>query len=114
MRQNQPSGRDHRRRRIRAEADQLAAEYEASGLTREAFCRERDVPLKTLCRYVARYRLQKAGAIQSPRFVQVELPARPKVGSGALTVLLHGGRRIEVNDGFDADTLRQLVTVLEQ
>jgi hypothetical protein len=104
----------HRRHRNRAEADQLAAEYEASGLTREAFCRERDVPLNTLCRYVARYRRQKAGTNQSPRLVQVEVAARAKVGSGALTVVLPGGRRIEVNDGFDADTLRQLVTVLEQ
>jgi hypothetical protein len=91
----------------------LAAEYEASGLTREAFCRERDLPLKTLCRYVTQYRRQKAGALQSPRFVQVELAAPARV-TAAITVLLPGGRRIEVNRGFDACTLRQLLTVLEQ
>jgi transposase len=72
----------------------LAAEYEASGLTREAFCRERDLPLKTLCRYVTQYRRQKAGALQSPRFVQVELAAPARV-TAAITVLLPGGRRIE-------------------
>lgn len=108
----QPAGK-HRRHRNRSEADQLAAEYEVSGLTREAFCREKDVPLKTLCRYVTRYRRQRADALQSPRLVQVEVMA-PAGASGALTVLLARGRRIEVNCGFDAGTLRQLLSVLEQ
>ncbi len=110
MAQKQPA-RQHRRHRNHAEADQLAAEYEASGLTREAFCRERDVALKTLCRYVTRYRRQNAGTVQSPRFVQVEVTTG---AASALTVLLPGGRRIEVSRGFDAGTLRQLITVLEQ
>lgn len=112
MVQKQPARR-HRRHRSRAEADQLAAEYEASGLTREAFCRQRDVPLKTLCRYVTRYLRQKADTTQSPRFVPVEVTATDCV-SGALTVLLGGGRRIEVPRGFDAGTLRQLLSVLER
>ena len=103
----------HRRHRSRAEADQLAADYEASGLTREAFCQQRDIPLKTLCRYVTRYRHEKAGTMQSPRFVRVEVTAPAGSGS-ALSVLLPGGRRIEVSLGFDAGTLRQLITVLEQ
>ena len=110
--QKQPTGR-HRRHRSRAEADQLAVEYEASGLTREAFCQQRDVPLKTLCRYVTRYRREKGGTTQSPRFVPVEVTGAGGISS-ALTVLLAGGRRIEVNPGFDAGTLRQLVTVLEE
>jgi hypothetical protein len=91
----------------------LAAEYEASGLTREAFCQQRDVPLKTLCRYVTRYRREKPSATPSPRFVPLEVTGAGGVSS-ALTVLLAGGRRIEVNPGFDAGTLRQLVTVLEE
>ena len=91
----------------------MAAEYEASGLTREAFCQQRDIPLKTLCRYVTRYRHEKTGSMQSPRFVRVEVTAPASIGS-ALSVLLPGGRRIEVSRGFDAGTLRQLITVLEQ
>ena len=91
----------------------MAAEYEASGLTREAFCQQRDIPQKTLCRYVTRYRHEKTGTMQSPRFVRVEVTAPGSVGS-ALSVLLSGGRRIEVSRGFDAGTLRQLITVLEQ
>jgi hypothetical protein len=91
----------------------LAVEYEASGLTREEFCRQRDVPLKTLCRYVTRYRKQKADGDQPQRFVEAEVTG--SLGSGVeLAVLLSSGRRIEVKRGFDAGTLRQLVAVLEQ
>ena len=106
-------GKKHRRHRSRVEADHLAAEYEASGLTREEFCRQRDVPLKTLCRYVTRYRKQKAEGDLPQRFVEAELAGHTGCG-GELAVLLSSGRRIEVKRGFDAGTLRQLVAVLEQ
>ena len=91
----------------------MAAEYEASGLTREEFCQQRDVPLKTLCRYVTRYREQKAEGDQPRRFVEAEVTGNTGCG-GELVVLLSSGRRIEVKRGFDAGTLRQLVTVLER
>ena|SRR5450631_1059554 len=110
---DQPSGTRHRRHRSRTEADQLAVEYEASGLTREEFCRQKDVPLKTLCRYVTRYRKQKVEGTQPPRWVTAEVAGHNGNG-GELAVLLSSGRRIEVKYGFDAGTLRQLIAVLEQ
>jgi hypothetical protein len=110
---NKESGRQRRRHRSRTEADQLAAEYEASGLSREEFCSQRDVALKTLARYVVRYRKQKAAGSEPQRWVAVEV-AGPRECGGELSVLLSGGRRIEVKPGFDAGTLRQLVAVLEQ
>jgi len=110
--QKQPAGK-HRRHRSRAEADQLAAECEASGLTRSAFCQQRDVALSTLCRYLTRYRKQKSEVPQSPRFVRVDVTSPASLGS-ALAVLLPDGRRVEVRCGFDAGTLRQLLSVLEQ
>jgi hypothetical protein len=108
-----PSGTRHRRHRSRSEADQLAVEYEASGLTREEFCRQKDVPLKTLCRYVTRYRKHKTEGTQPPRWVTAEV-AGDSGNGGELAVLLSSGRRIEVKRGFDASTLRQLMAVLEQ
>ncbi len=110
---DEKSGRQHRRHRSRAEADQLAAEYEAGGLTREAFCQQRDLPLKTLDRYVTRYRKQRAAGAEPQRWVAVEVAGYNGCG-GELSVLLPGGRRIEVRRGFDVGTLRQLVAVLEQ
>jgi hypothetical protein len=109
------SGRQHRRHRSRAEADQLVIEYEASGVTHGEFCRQKDLPLKTLARYVSRYRKQTArgnGPNEPQRFVAVEVVAS-RSGGSELTVVLHGGLRIEVKSGFDAGALRQLVAVLE-
>jgi hypothetical protein len=39
--------------------------------------------------------------------------AASRTAGSELTVVLRGGLRIEVKSGFDAGTLRQLVTVLE-
>ena len=108
------SGRQHRRNRSRAEADQLAVEYEASGLSQKEFCQQRELSLKALGRYLTRYRKQKVQGVEPhkpQRFVAVEV-ARPHC-SGELTVLLSSGLRVEVKPGFDAGTLRQLVAVLE-
>jgi hypothetical protein len=104
-----------RRRRSRGEAEQLVAEYEASGLNRIEFCRQRGLSLATL----ARYRRRRAGgAMAGDGWVAVEVsnecPAsRSMVGSG-LAVALSGGRRIEVSCGFDSSTLVQLLGVLER
>lgn len=108
---HEESTRQHRRHRSRAEGDQVASEYEASGLSQEAFGRQRDIPLKTLARYVVRYRKQQANGGGAPRFVAVEVAGHD---GSELAVVLTGGRRIEVKRGFDSGTLRQLVAVLEQ
>jgi hypothetical protein len=108
-------GRQRRKHRSRREADQLAVEYEESGLSQTEFCQQRDLPLKTLGRYLTRYRKQTANsnAPDNPqRFVAVAV-ADPQCGGSELTVLLPGGLRVEVKPGFDAGTLRQLIAVLE-
>jgi hypothetical protein len=91
----------------------LAAECEASGLSRQEFCDQRGVPLKTLARYLARLRREKNGNDAAPQWIAVEVAGR-KGNSGELAVVLNGGRRIEVKRGFDADTLRRLVAELER
>ena len=88
-------------------------EYEASGLTREEFCAQRNVPLKSLCRYVARYRKENGSNQQTPRLLAVEVSESEGTGV-ELTVVLRRSRRIEVKRGFDPGTLHQLLTVLEQ
>jgi transposase-like protein len=105
-----------RRRRSRAEAGQLVAEYETSGLSQIEFCRKQGVSLATLARY--RKRRAQGGAAPGDRWVAVEVAAsRPRLESGSgsgLAVALPGGRRIEVGCGFDAPTLAQLLGVLER
>ena len=103
--------REQQRLRSRAEADHLAAEYERSGLSREQFCNQNEVGIKSLARYVARYRKQNGGKPQ--RWVAVEVAGKA-AGGGELMVHLSGGRRIEVKRGFDGHTLGQLVSVLDR
>ena len=69
--------------------------------------------MKTLARYVTRLRREKNGNDGTSQWVAVEVAARSG-DSGELAVVLDGGRRIEVRRGFDTDTLRRLVSVLER
>lgn len=81
-------------------------------MSQEAFAGERGVTLKTLARYVTRFRKQKA-KVTSPRWVAAEV-AGPGESIAELAVVLPGGHRIEVKRGFDASTLRQLMAALER
>jgi hypothetical protein len=101
------------RRRTREEADGIAAAYEASGLGREEFCEQYDVALKTLARYLTRYRRERGGKDGAPQWMPVEVAAKDR-DSAVLSVVLDGGRRIEVRRGFDGETLRRLVVALER
>jgi hypothetical protein len=105
-----------RRRRSRAEAGQLVAEYEASGLSQVEFCREQGLSLATLARY--RKRQTQGSPAAGNRWAEVkESAGRPALGGPAgsgLAVALPRGCRIEIGRGFDAHTLAQLLDVLER
>jgi hypothetical protein len=104
------------RRRSRAEAEQVAGEYESSGLSRVEFCRKHGLSLATL----ARYRKRQAQGKTAPgsRWLAVEVSGATSMqesrGNSGLAVALPSGRRIEVERGFDARTLGQLLGVLER
>jgi hypothetical protein len=103
------------RRRSRQEVDQLVAEYESSGLSRDEFCRERGVGLSTLDRYRTQRKRQVPAGSNALLAVEVSgrAPGPVAATSSALAVVLRGGRRIEVGCGFDSGALAQLVRVLE-
>ena len=107
-----PVGRP-RRRRSRAEAEQLIVDYEASGLSREEFCRKHGLALSTLARYQRRREQGQDEGAGPSRWLAVELSGAHPAGASGLAVVLTGGRRIEVGRGFDAQTLQQLVSLLE-
>lgn len=106
-----------RRRRSRAESEELVREFEASGLTRRAFCAGRGLSVATLDKYRRRVGEAKAGRVgREGRLVAVEVMpdiSASKMGS-ALWVELGNGRRIGVGSGFDAATMKRLLSVLEQ
>jgi transposase len=107
-----------KRRRSRAEVEQLVAEYEGSGLGRTAFCQQRGLSLSTLARYRRRQEQTAGEAADGKRWLAVEVADRAAVAGGerasGLAVVLAGGRRIEVGRGFDADTLKRLLVVVER
>ena len=108
-----------RRYRSREEAAQLAAEFEASGLTRPQFCQRHDVSLNSLARYPQRRRQHnpprqnQTPPNQTPRRLAVEIAA-PTAAASGLTLVVGAGRRLEVGRGFDAATLEQLLSALER
>lgn len=118
-----------RRRRSREEAARLVSEYEQSGLTRQAFCRQHGLSLTTLDNYRKRRSSVDAAATDAEpalpsraaiTFVPLELMEQPAItrheacNGATLFVELAGGRRIGVISGFDALTLTRLIAVLEQ
>ena len=108
-----------RRRRSRTEAEVLVADFEASGLKREAFCRQRGLSVGTLDKY--RQRVHGGPRSVAGPMVPVEVVGSP-AGDGssdadrdrAIVVESRSGRRIEVRRGFDAGTLERLLTVLDR
>ena len=112
---DEQQAREGRRRRSRAEVEQLAAEYEASGLGRTEFCHNRGLSLSTLARYRRRQRQTKQ--VSNGRWLAVEISsggaALEMAASSGLAVAVRG-LRIEIGRGFDAPTLVQLLGVLER
>jgi len=106
------------RQRSRAEADQLAAEFETSGLSRREFCRTHGLNVSTLDIYRKRLRQARSETPGASRWVAVDVasatPAADRAATSGLAVVLAKGRRIEVERGFDTATLEQLLSVLER
>jgi len=105
-----------RRRRSRAEAEELVREFEASGLTRQAFCAGRGLSVAALDKYRRQVAAATQGTRREGRLVAVEVMPGVSASklSSALCVELANGRRIEVGGEFDAATLKRLLSVLEQ
>jgi hypothetical protein len=103
-----------RRRRSRAEAEELVREFEASGLRRQLFCAERGLSVAALDKYRRQYGQRTTG--NEGRLVAVDVISGNSASkvSTALCVELANGRRIGVGSGFDAATLERLLAVLER
>ena|SRR5487761_248385 len=109
-----------RRRRTGAEVQQLVAEFVDSGMGRSEFCRNRGLSLSTLGRHLrkGRQKRKRKSSLADGQLVAVELairkPPTEHEPSCGLSVVLGGGRRIEVRRDFDTHTFERLVSVLER
>ena len=100
---------------------QIVARQQSSGLGVAEFCRRHGVAVSSLFAWRRQLGCQ-AGADAKPAFVAVEPAAAEPTGGGGETdatgIDLHLGARVGerwlvVRRGFDAQTLRQLLAVLE-
>jgi hypothetical protein len=98
-------------RRSREEAERLVRDFEQGGMTRTAFCQARGIAPHTLDYYRHKHRSREhPGAGQ---LVAVELVGRLPARGSHLRVELANGRRIAVDEGFDAMLLKRLIAALE-
>ena len=100
-------------RRTIAEVEQIVGEFEASGLNRSQFCQHKELKLVTLNRYLKRVRGKSTRDGCNSGLVAVELDGADQARGSGLSVVLAGGKRIEVSAGFDGPTLQRLVRELE-
>jgi DNA-binding transcriptional ArsR family regulator len=101
-----------RKRRRQAEIQQLVADFTRSGLKKGEFCRRHDLTWSTLNRHLKKLDQKRPEALGASELVAVELHERDR--RGGLAVVVSNGRRIEVQRGFDEDTLERLTHVLER
>ena len=87
------------------------AQWRASGMSVRAFCDRHGL---TTPSFYAWRRVLQQRATEKAAFVAVQVVAdAPPAQGSALEVVLADGRAVRVAPGFDAATLRQLLTVLE-
>lgn len=102
----------------------LLNDFRRSGLTQAEFCRRRDISLHSLRKRLYSPRPAQAhspdarpAATADPHFVPVTILPDPNPPisppPSCIELILADGRRIAVAPGFDADTLRRLLAVLE-
>ena len=108
------------RRRSPAEVAAVVAGFEQSGLSRTEYCRQHDLSLSTLNRHRQgtsegrRITPSRAWQARAASLIPVDVvDGGYKSPHMALYIELAGGRRIGVDAGFDAETLRRLIAVLE-
>lgn len=103
--------------------EQLVIRYRASGLTRKEFAEQSGISVSTLAYYVRRERRASLPAGFTPnRIVPVDLVASDQMpfnqGAGSafssgVAIRLANGRTVELQRGFDAQLLGEVLAVLE-
>lgn len=102
----------------------LLNDFRRSGLTQAEFCHLRDISLHSFRKRLYSPRPSQAhspdarpAATAAPHFVPVTILPDPNPpispSPSRIELVLADGRRIAVAPGFDADTLRRLLAVLE-
>lgn len=98
------------RQRARSERAELVNEYRSSGQSAYRFSLEHGVAAASLSRWILEDVRDNSVQPEEVAFVRVEV-AKPALRRSALLVEV-GGARVQVESGFDAELLRDVVTAL--
>jgi hypothetical protein len=88
------------------------AQWQKSGLTARAFCARHRLSLPSF--YAWRRILQQRDAAATTFLPVHVIPNTQPLTSACLELVLASGRRLAIHPGFDAHTLKLLLTVLEE
>jgi len=95
-----------------SDARAVLAAHRGSGLSLTAFARQRGLQVQRLILWRKRLAiLRPTEAVAPQRFVPVVVTSRSE--PAAIEVVLRGGHRVHVRDGFDAAVLARVIEVLE-
>ena len=102
-----------KRKRVHRDWPTVVRAYVASGQSVTAFCRERGISASLLYRWRRRCPDEAEPSTSSGGFVELRPVDRPAAGSG-VAVVVDGSWRLEVEPGFDATTLEQVLACVER
>lgn len=97
-----------------ADAQEVLDLWRQSGTTLSAFAREHGLCRNRLARW--RDRLDERADSSELKFHRVRVvgsPTRQETGPGCIEIVLAGGRRVVVRQGFDDSSLAAVIRVLE-
>jgi hypothetical protein len=80
--------------------------WKASGLTQAAYCREKNLGVRRFLYWKKRIFPER------PSATLVELPMRSVLADSPITVVVDGRCRIEIDKGFDPETLEKVLRVV--
>jgi transposase-like protein len=104
------------------ERREIVREFQRSGQTQRAFCRQWGVTANTLRSWCRRLGQADAGGgepvavpgSEPTRLVPLQVQAdEPQSERAGIAVVTRSGLRLEVRAGFDAQTLRRVLALLE-
>jgi transposase-like protein len=101
-----------KRKRVQRDWPAVVQAYAASGLSVTAFCRDQGISTSLLYSWRQRYPPGTESSTSSAGFVEL-LPVDQPASSG-VALVVDGGLRLEVEPGFDAATLEQVLACVER
>ncbi len=100
-----------RRRWSPEEKAEILGRFHASGLSREAFGREEGISSTVLGNWLQK-KSKREIAAPNPGLVPVRVKCKDLAST--IDILLRGGRRVRVVEGFDEKLLEQVISTLER